>query len=530
MSTAAVSAAFNDDSEDEESKDNTEGAVTSADASRDVEKKLLPDNILGLELVLEVGYFIGEVVEGLYGRGNEWYKAKVGLVTLEGKYNLLYEDGDIENNVSIERIRRIKSVSPKINTEAQNMRISATAAAVSVAFNIDSEDKSNNDNNSNNNNSNTKVAVIPAGVSSDVEKKLLPDNIVVDLKLEVGYFIGEVVEGLYGRGNEWYKAKVGLVTLEGKYNLLYEDGDIEDNVSIERIRKIKSVSPKIKKMEDNNDSGNKGEEPPGNDISDIQKTIDVNEEDHSSSNSIPLSEVLIEGVIPFSADVIPVSADVIPVSADVIPVSADVIPVSADVIPVSADVIPVSADVIPVSGDVIPVSADVIPVSADVIPVSADVIPVSAVDHNEVSTDEVSTDDKICTDTIQSKDVTNISSLIISSGIVTSPDVTDSTSDISKGDDENSTRTNNSIPSSSVVTDQHHVPLVISPLLPPTDDDDDNSDPLDKLLKSLSQKTPTLPCFSQPTSPMRALGTFFSPEQQRQVQSPPTAYYKYANI
>jgi len=112
MSTAAaVSAAFNDDSEDEESKDNTEGAIISADASRDVEKKFLPDNIADLELKLEVSYSIGEGVEGLYGRGKEWYKAKVGLVTLEGKYNLLYEDGDIEDNVSIDRIRKIKSVS-----------------------------------------------------------------------------------------------------------------------------------------------------------------------------------------------------------------------------------------------------------------------------------------------------------------------------------------------------------------------------------------------------------------------------------
>jgi hypothetical protein len=66
------------------------------------------------------------------------------------------------------------------------------------------------------------------------------------------------------------------------------------------------------------------------------------------------------------------------------------------------------------------------------------------------------------------------------------------------------------------------------------DDDDANSDPLDKLLKSLSEKTPPVPCFSPPTptSPMRALGlgTFFAPEQQRQVLSSPTAYNKYANI
>jgi hypothetical protein len=596
MSTAAaVSAAFNDDSEDEESKDNTEGAIISADASRDVEKKFLPDNIADLELKLEVSYSIGEGVEGLYGRGKEWYKAKVGLVTLEGKYNLLYEDGDIEDNVSIDRIRKIKSVSPKVNTEAQNMRTSATAAAaaaVSVAFNADSEDESNNDNNSKtevavtsadvssdvekklsqdntadlelklevsysigedveglygrgkewykakvglvtlegkynllyedgdiednvsidrirkiksvspkvnteaqdmktaaavsgdlnvkdesnnnnrNNNSNTEDAVTSADVSRDVEKKLSQDN-TANLELEVSYSIGEGVEGLYGRGKEWYKAKISLVTLEGKYNLLYEDGDIEDNVSIERIRKIKSITPKINTVEDSNDSGNRREKLPGTDISVEDKIINsnVNEEDHSSGNSIPLG-----GVIVADGIVTPTSA------------------------------------------------VDTIPVSA-----AEDVTPISSVEINEASTD-----DKICTDTVQLKDVTTIGSLIKSSGVVTPPEITDPTSNISKGDVENDARTDTNMPTSSIVTDQHHVPLVIAPLLPPTDDNDDNSDPLDKLLKSLSEKTPPVPCFSPPTptSPMRALGlgTFFAPEQQRQVLSSPTAYKKYANI
>jgi hypothetical protein len=40
-------------------------------------------------------------------------------------------------------------------------------------------------------------------------------------------------------GDDWYKARVKHITDSGKCNLVYEDGDVEDDVSIGRIRRIK---------------------------------------------------------------------------------------------------------------------------------------------------------------------------------------------------------------------------------------------------------------------------------------------------
>jgi hypothetical protein len=80
-------------------------------------------------------------------------------------------------------------------------------------------------------------------------------SLVVDENIEMGmndtgllietvsYSIGEDVEGLYEKGDDWYKAKVKHVTITGKYNLVYEDGDVEDDVSIERMRKINPIHP-----------------------------------------------------------------------------------------------------------------------------------------------------------------------------------------------------------------------------------------------------------------------------------------------
>ena len=131
---------------------------------------------------------VGDVFEGQYIGGMDWYKATVkavnapcsnsssaiGLIT----YQVLYDDGDVENEIEEARMRHLISTLATPNAT-------------------------------------------PLGVSHT---------------LQALYAIGDAVEALYGRGIDWYAASVTAVTTAGKCNLLYDDGDVEDDVSLTRMR------------------------------------------------------------------------------------------------------------------------------------------------------------------------------------------------------------------------------------------------------------------------------------------------------
>ena len=129
---------------------------------------------------------VGDVFEGQYIGGMDWYKATVkavnapcsttGLIT----YQVLYDDGDVENEIEEVRMRHL------ISTPNATLGIPHT--------------------------------------------------------LQATYAIGDPVEALYGRGLDWYAASVTAVTTAGKYNLLYDDGDVEDDVSLSRMRAQSSTA------------------------------------------------------------------------------------------------------------------------------------------------------------------------------------------------------------------------------------------------------------------------------------------------
>lgn len=141
-------------------------------------------------------YKVGDVFEGQYIGGIDWYKATVkavnapcssssssgaiGLIT----YQVLYDDGDVENEIEEVRMRHLIS----------------TAASSNAT---------------------------PLGVPHT---------------LQANYAVGDPVEALYGRGIDWYTASVTAVTTAGRYNLLYDDGDVEDDVSLTRMRAQSSTA------------------------------------------------------------------------------------------------------------------------------------------------------------------------------------------------------------------------------------------------------------------------------------------------
>jgi hypothetical protein len=133
---------------------------------------------------------VGDAVEGQYIGGIDWYRATVKAVNASVNtagsitYQVLYDDGDAEDEIDEGRVRLFMA--------------------------------------------------LPASAEETLQS---PHT------FKATYSIGDPVEALYGRGLDWYAANVTAVTTMGRYNLLYDDGDVEDDVSVTRMRAQLSTAP-----------------------------------------------------------------------------------------------------------------------------------------------------------------------------------------------------------------------------------------------------------------------------------------------
>lgn len=137
----------------------------------------------------EVAKFkVGEVVEGQFKGGVDWYGAVVKAVNIIDhavSYHLVYDDGDEEYEMEGSKMR------PFVPIPAKSPAKSPSKEPQSVVF--------------------------------------TPPPVLL-------YSVGDPVEALFDRGDEWYLGNVKAINAKGNFDLLYEDGDIEDDVSVGRMR------------------------------------------------------------------------------------------------------------------------------------------------------------------------------------------------------------------------------------------------------------------------------------------------------
>ena len=181
-------------------------------------------------------FSVGDVVEGRYKGEDVWYSAM------------------------------IKGVNKIIDTDTKKK-------------NDDNNDDDNNIINANLNEIYTYHVLYDDGdeelslLEDQIRAKFVPDSNAV-------YTVGENVEALFGRGEEWYKAKISSITDGGTYNLYYEDGDEEDDVSVGRIRGLPS---KQNTMTSNNANINKNNN--NHDKEKVSFSLDKNKESSTSYNN-----------------------------------------------------------------------------------------------------------------------------------------------------------------------------------------------------------------------------------------------------
>lgn len=179
-------------------------------------------------------YKVGDKIEALYYKGTTWYSGKIQAVqpvpnTGDGDfvYDISYDDGDRELKVPFSNIRKKESPQqPKSSPSADASSTAAAPPSPTKANKTTSQQRSS-----------PRTTTEPKKEPEVIEKPLPK------------FKVGEVVEGLFDGGPDWYAGKITKVNISSTgntsptYGIDYDDGDRETAVLEGNIRSIVASTP-----------------------------------------------------------------------------------------------------------------------------------------------------------------------------------------------------------------------------------------------------------------------------------------------
>ena len=144
-------------------------------------------------------------MEARYGKGEFWFSGTIISKHEDGTYDVLYDDGDMEMHVSPSLIRKGNS------TKAMDEPSPESEV--------------------------TPTAVIAGKESSNSQ------NI---------FTIGDSVRAMYKGSDFYFSGNISKVNNDGTYSVTYVDGEVEDQISAERIQLIDNNYDEDYEEEENN--------------------------------------------------------------------------------------------------------------------------------------------------------------------------------------------------------------------------------------------------------------------------------------
>ena len=164
-----------------------------------------------------LGIGIGDRVEAKFrGRGSRYYIGTIKNVTPGGKYDIDYDDGDRDRNLSAEHVRKLDS-----SIEQQRKGIVSRTK-------------------------NNSVSTISADRETNTAKESAVNTVKTDDSNPTKHSIfskGQRVMARYrGRGKRWYKGSIAECLSKNEFTIHYDDGDRDRSLSAEFIRAIDSNS------------------------------------------------------------------------------------------------------------------------------------------------------------------------------------------------------------------------------------------------------------------------------------------------
>lgn len=192
-------------------------------------------------------FSVGDLIEALFDKGTDWFPGKIAQVHIDGDkvlYDISYDDGDKENKVADAFIR--KRPAPAASAAATTLGTSASSSSLGGVYKVGDkvegyfeeykawfggQVKAVNDNGS-------YHVLFDDG---DEDKQILPIRLrkkAVSIRKD-RYHVGDRVEARFQGDAAWFAGKISKVNTQGgvlSYNVLYDDGDTEEEVVSELIR------------------------------------------------------------------------------------------------------------------------------------------------------------------------------------------------------------------------------------------------------------------------------------------------------
>jgi hypothetical protein len=200
----------------------------------------------------------GVKVEVNYRGNSTFYPGIIQTIHENSTYDILYDDGERETMVPIERIRLLKKVSPKkSSTHKKSTKEQETQLLTNIGFLLGIKIEANykgcnkwypgsimgihrnwtfdihyDDGEIENGLPLDRIRTIP---------KATPQLPLPATAIEVSYQLDDKVEGNYHSRGKWYPGKISCIHADGCYDIVYNDGDSESGVPSNLIRSVDQV-------------------------------------------------------------------------------------------------------------------------------------------------------------------------------------------------------------------------------------------------------------------------------------------------
>ena len=163
-----------------------------------------------------VGFFVGQRVEANYRGRGRYYSGKIGTVNSSAA-KVLYDDGEVESEVPLSRIRKISARDSRYYSESESDREEESKIEVFLYDVLLIDGKT------------------VTGLPRSAIYTTLTNLTHYTKAFSRSFSLGDKIEARYNGKSRWYPGKVVKVN-NGKFDITYDDGEEETNVDADLIR------------------------------------------------------------------------------------------------------------------------------------------------------------------------------------------------------------------------------------------------------------------------------------------------------
>ena len=180
---------------------------------------------------------VGAIIEGNFRGNGKWFRGTIQRVGIDGYYDVSYDDGATENNLPGRLIRLAESSAKELRSEygilKERDKIEANYKGRGRWY-PGVVQKSNSDGSFDIHYDDGEIELnVVRTMIRQLEESKLDGSLRNGTK---GFAVGTIVEGNYKGKGRWFPGTIKVVSQNGKFDIFYDDGETETDVAIENVR------------------------------------------------------------------------------------------------------------------------------------------------------------------------------------------------------------------------------------------------------------------------------------------------------